>query len=101
MGGLPEGIAACSGFDWADGNIEKNWERHQVSTGECEQVFFQTPMVIAPDPMHSQDEPRYAALGQTASGRRLTMVFTMRGTSIRVILARAMSRRERRIYERA
>ncbi|MBT8463026.1 MAG: BrnT family toxin [Gemmatimonadetes bacterium] len=81
--------------------MEKNWERHRVSAAECEQVFFQRPVLIAADPRHSQDEPRFAALGQTADGKLLTIVFTIRGTSIRVISARPMSRRERRVYERA
>jgi len=101
MNEFPEELAACTGFDWDTGNTDKNWERHQVSAGECEQVFFQRPVLIAPDPEHSQDEARYAALGQTAAGRRLTIVFTIRDTLIRVISARAMSRRERRVHERA
>lgn len=96
---FPEELAACTGFEWDAGNIEKNREGHDVSAGECEQVFFQRPLRIAPDPSHSQDEPRYAALGQTASGRPLTIVFTIRGTLVRVISARDMSRRERRTYE--
>ncbi len=101
MDGFPEGLAACTGFQWDASNRARAWERHQVSAGECEQVFFQRPVLIAPDPEHSQEEPRCAALGQTAAGRRLTIVFTIRGTFIRVISARAMSRRERRVYEQA
>jgi uncharacterized DUF497 family protein len=97
----PDDLPACTGFEWDAGNAGKNQERHQVSDGECEQVFFQRPILIAPDAMHSRDEPRYAALGQTAAGRRLTIVFTVRGESIRVISARPMSRRERRVYEQA
>jgi uncharacterized DUF497 family protein len=98
---FPKELAACTGFDWDAGNSDKNWERHRVSPGECEQVFFQRPIRIAPDPAHSQGEARYAALGQTAAGRCLTIVFTIRDGLIRVISARAMSRRERRMYERA
>ncbi len=101
MDEFPEELAACTGFDWDAGNIDKNWEGHQVSAGECEQVFFQRPILIASEGAHSQDEARYAALGQTAGARRLTIVFTIRGTLIRVISARDMSRRERRLYERA
>ena len=101
MAGLPEELAACTGFEWDAANVDKNWERHQVSPGECEQVFFQRPIRIAPDREHSRNEPRYAALGQTAAGRLLTIVFTIRGTLIRVISARAMSRRARRVYGQA
>jgi hypothetical protein len=98
---FPEELAGCTGFEWDAGNAGKNRERHQVPDGECEQVFFQRPILIAPDTMHSREEPRYAALGQTAAGRRLTIVFTIRGEAIRVISARPMSRRERRVYEQA
>jgi len=90
--GLAEELARCTGFQWDAGNAGKN--------RECEQVFFQRPIRIAADPGHSQDEPRFAALGRTAEGRRLTVVFTIRDTWIRVISARPMSRRERRLYER-
>ena len=99
MDGFPGELAACTGFDWDDGNVQKNWERHRVSALECEQVFFQRPVLVARDAAHSQDEVRYAALGKTSSDRRLFVVFTVRETLIRVISARGMSRRERRIYE--
>ena len=101
MSEWPEELAGCTGFEWGAGNIDKSWERHQVSAAECEQVFFQRPVLIASDPGHSQDEPRFAALGQTADERLLAIVLTIRGTLIRVISARPMSRRERRMYERA
>jgi len=97
--GFPEDLAQCTGFQWDTGNTEKNWELHQVSQGECEQVFFSRPLVVAADVEHSEREPRYAALGQSNAGRRLALVFTIRGALVRVISARDMSRRERRIYE--
>jgi uncharacterized DUF497 family protein len=101
MNEVPGELAACTGFEWDAGNVDKNWERHRVSAAECEQVFFQRPLRIAPDSRHSWNEPRYAALGQTVGGRRLTIVVTIRDSTIRVISARLMSRRERRVYERA
>ena len=99
MPGFPDDLAQCTGFQWDAGNAEKNWELHQVSQGECEQVFFNRPLLVAPDVGHSEREPRYAALGQTNAARRLAVVFTIRGTLVRIISARNMSRRERRIYE--
>jgi hypothetical protein len=101
MDELPEELAACTGFDWDDGNVDKNRGRNGVTAAEREQVFFQRPILIAPDPAHSQDEVRFAALGTTVLDRRLTIVFTIRDTLIRVISARDVSRRERRVYERA
>lgn len=88
-------------FDWDEGNRDKNWLRHQVTTGECEQVFFNQPLLVLPDIRHSQQESRYYALGQTDAGRKLFVVFTVRGSLLRIISARDMSRKERKIYEQA
>jgi uncharacterized protein len=88
------------GFDWDRGNTLKN-ERHGVSMLEAEELFFLTPLVVTLDESHSKHEPRFRALGQTLMGRRLTVIFTLRDrdTRIRVISARAMSRKERAVYE--
>ncbi|MGH9461354.1 MAG: BrnT family toxin [Vicinamibacteria bacterium] len=91
-------MADCTGFEWDAGNSGKNWERHGVTQGETEQVFFNRPVRVAPAKF-VQGEPRYAALGSSSGGRLLTVVFTLRGTLIRPISARDMSRRERRLYE--
>ena len=84
-------------FDWDDGNILKNWEKHRVKPSECEDVFFNTPVVDF-DQEHSQHERRYFAFGHTDRGRKLFIVFTIRGNKIRIISARDMHRKERRFY---
>lgn len=91
-----------AGFDWDDGNSRKG-DRHSVSMSEAEQVFFSVPVLMLPDPGHSQSETRYHALGTTIEGRRLHVTFTLRGNGklIRVISARDMSRKERSYYEQA
>lgn len=96
-----EQLLRCTGFEWDEGNREKNWVRHRVSTAECEQVFFNTPLLVAEDERHSGVEARYYVLGQTNAGRKLFVVVTVRGELIRVISARDMSRRERKEYENA
>lgn len=90
-------LSQVEGFDWDRANVRKNWTRHRVAFYECEEVFFREP-VLAPDLEHSATEPRYFALGRTAEGRWLTIVFTLRGKKIRVVSARQMSRTERRRY---
>ncbi len=90
--------AACTGFDWDDGNAGKNWERHRVADTECEQSFFNKPLVAMPDHEHSHAEDRILVLGKTDSGRKLFIVGTIRGDFIRVISARNMTRREREVY---
>ena len=86
------------GFDWTGGNAEKNWDGHQVSPLEAEQVFFNSPLLAGEDDTHSQHEKRFFALGQTDEGRELFIAFTIRGTKLRVVSARDMSRRERKVY---
>jgi len=86
------------GFEWDQSNIEKNWEKHRVSYLECEEVFFNQPLWVQEDEIHSKFEPRYYVLGRSNDGRHLFIVFTIRRNKIRVISARNMSRRERRIY---
>jgi len=101
MAGFPDELVQSTGFQWDEGNAAKNWTLHQVTQAEAEQVFFNRPVMVAADLRHSIEEPRYAALGQTDAGRRLSIVFTLCDTLVRVISARDMSRPERRIYEQA
>jgi uncharacterized protein len=92
-------LLACAGFDWDAGNAEKNWEKHRVSRLECEQIFFNQPLLVLTDEKHSEAESRYYALGQSDKGRRLFVVYTIRRQFIRVISARPMSRAERFQYD--
>jgi hypothetical protein len=89
-----------AGFDWDDGNKRKN-EKHSVTRSEVEEVFLNSPLLLADDLKRSQQEPRFRALGRTDLDRWLHVTFTERGngTLIRPISARVMSRKERAVYE--
>lgn len=91
-------LRGATGFEWDAGNAEKNWRSHEVTSTECEQDFFNQPLIVAPDVPHSVTEDRFFVLGQTDAGRELFLVFTLRGELIRVISARDMSRKERKVY---
>ncbi len=93
-------LQSCTGFEWDDGNNTKNWEKHDVSTGECEQVFFNKPLVVKRDKKHSGFENRYYALGKTNMNRLLFAVFTVRNERIRIISARDMTFLEMERYQR-
>lgn len=94
-------LGRCTGFEWDAGNAPKVLARHNVARGECEQAFFQEPLVAAFDVKHSGAELRWQALGRTLSNRKLYLVFTVRGSLIRVIAARDMNRKERHLYAQA
>lgn len=91
----------CHGFQRDTANTEKNWLNHDVSSAECEEVFFNEPILLFDDIKHSLNESRYYVLGKTNLDRKLFIVFTVRKKLIRVISARDMSKNERRIYDDA
>lgn len=88
-----DALFQCTGFDWDDANIPKIWERHRVSPMECEEVFFNLPLVVG------HGERRYYFLGQSDGRRRLFVVVTIREGLLRVSSARNMNRREQEVYE--
>lgn len=93
---LPEPVE----FEWDKGNVDKNWAKHKVAVQEIEQVFYGEESFIFEDAKHSTTEKRYALFGKTEQGRTLSIVFTIRREKVRVIMARNMSRKERRDYEK-
>jgi len=88
-----------TGFDWDAGNERKNQDKHGVSKYEAEQVFFNTPLLLLDDEKHSESEQRFHALGRTDEARLLHVTFTIRKNKVRVISARDMHRKEKKVYE--
>ena len=87
-------------FDWDAGNQDKNYIRHNVTNGECEEVFFDPHKRLLGGPIHCGQEERRILLGRTKGHRILFIVFTQRGGKIRVISARDLSKKERQLYEK-
>jgi uncharacterized DUF497 family protein len=88
-----------AGFDWDEGNWPK-CGKHGVSREEIEEVLSGTPAVM-PDPF--PEEPRMRAIGTTAAGRYVFLVFMLRQidgeTRLRPISARYMHQKEIAHYE--
>jgi uncharacterized protein len=88
-----------SGFEWDDGNWPK-CGKHGVPREEIEQVLMGQPAVML-DP--HPNEPRMRAIGKTAAGRFVFLVFMLRSlnhkTMIRPISARYMHKKEIDHYE--
>jgi len=95
-------LTDITGFDWDEGSTRKN-DKHSVSMAEAEQVFFNQPLLVLEDSKHSNQEPRFHALGKSDNKRQLHITFTLRqaGEKIRIISARDMHKKERAIYEKA
>ncbi len=94
-------IDSVTSFDWDVGNIDKNERKHGLKWNEIEEIFFNEPLIIVEDLRHSEDECRCFALGRTDEDRAVYVAFTLRRKMIRVISARPMNRKERRVYEEA
>ena len=95
---MPEILKSIHGFEWDEGNSGKNEQKHGVTDREAEEIFFNKPLLIGRS-QKGAPEVRYAALGKTYGSRFLPVVFTIRSRRIRVISARPMSKKERKLYE--
>ena len=94
-------VRKAAGFEWDSGN-RKKCLAHGVSIAEIEDLFTR-PVMVLPDPAHSQSETRLRAIGKTTEGRGVFLVFTIRKMGrkrlIRPISARYMHAKEIRHYE--
>ncbi len=88
-------------FDWDDNKAEKNLANHGVSFLEAASVFDDALSLTFPDPDHSMDEERLIIIGHSDRGRLLFVSHTDRNNSLRIISAREVTRRERKVYENA
>lgn len=93
---LPEPVS----FEWDKGNVDKNLIKHKVTSREIEEVFSNKEKFIIEDEKHSLFEKRYLIWGTTNIGRRLSIIFTLRDSKVRVISTRDMNKKERREYEK-
>jgi len=87
-------------FEWDKWNLNKNRLKHNVEPNECEDIFFNKPLILSDDPTHSHIEERFRALGKTNKNRLLFTAFTLRNEKIRVISARDTNKREIIIYKK-
>ncbi|MGH9343376.1 MAG: BrnT family toxin [Terriglobia bacterium] len=83
-----------SGFEWNDDNIS-HIERHQFTPEEVEELFAGDYQV------RRARQDLYIALGETLDGRLGFIVFRcLGGGVIRVVTARDMEDKERRLFRR-
>ena len=86
-------------FEWDPDKADRNIRTHGVSFEEASTVFADALSLTVADPDHSQREEWWLIFGQTEANRHLVVSFTERGTRIRLISAREMTRNERQAYE--
>ena len=90
---------SLTGFDWDGGNVYKNEKKHGLNYKLIEEVFFNEPLLIIEDFLHSHEECRCVAFGHDNQNSKIMVVFTVRDGLIRVISAREMTKKEKNFYE--
>lgn len=86
-------------FEWDSRKAEINLRKHGVSFDEAASIFLDSLALSGPDPDHSIGESRYISFGISRLGRLLSISHTYRPGAIRIIMARRMTRGERKTYE--
>lgn len=86
-------------FEWDPRKAARNIEKHNVSFGEAATVFGDPLSLTFADPDHSIDEDRYIIVGMSNTSRLLMVAHAERGGRIRIISARKLTAKERRVYE--
>ncbi len=71
-------------FEWDVRKEEQNCRKHGVNFALAQEAFFDPRRVVARDRKHSGAEERFYCIGR-AGGGVLTVRFTMRGDTIRII----------------
>jgi len=86
-------------FEWDGSKAAANLKKQRVSFDEAVTVFYDPLAATFADPDHSQDESRLVTVGYSAQGRLLVVCHVERGRGVRLISARAATRRERKRHE--
>ena len=84
-------------FEWDDAKAAASFAKHKVSFETAKGVFKDPFAVEREDDREDYDEPRFTILGMV-DGRLFSVVYTLRGESIRIISARGAEPYEQRLY---
>ncbi len=87
-------------FEWNSAKAKANFQKHRVGFNEAVTVFRDPLGITIFDPDHSENEERYLTIGTSSAGRMLMVAHTDRGSRIRIISARELTRAERKDYEK-
>lgn len=78
-------------FEWDSENLDKSYLKHGILPKETEEVFFEEESVVLPG---------FIIVGTSQNKLNLFIVFTLRGSKVRVISVRKMHREEVERYEK-
>jgi len=86
-------------FDWDTRKAAANFRKHGISFQEAGTIFGDPMALTFDDPDHSVGERRLLTFGVSRTSKFLIVCHTEEAGVTRIISAREMNKRERRIYE--
>lgn len=86
-------------FEWHREKAIENLRKHNINFEEAKTVFDDPFSITIADPEYSSGEDRYMDIGLSAKGQILVVVYTERGSNIRIISCRKATNVERKTYE--
>lgn len=98
----PQSVYTCHmtmEFEWDPRKAEHNRKNHGVDFAEAATVFDDPLSITYPDPDHSRYEERFIIIGMSNLGRLLIVAHMDRADATRIISARSVTNRERKLYE--
>lgn len=92
-------LVIIEGFIWLSDIVDKIESKHGVTVHEAENIFTDKPFFSKIEKGHIKGEDLYRVLGETDSGRYMTVFFIYKEThEALVISARDMTDGERKYY---
>ena len=86
-------------FEWDFKKAAANEQKHNVTFQEAASIFGDRLAMTFADPDHSGSEQRHLTFGRSNDNRLLVVSHTNWEDKTRIISARLINRKERKIYE--
>nr|VFJ43179.1 MAG: hypothetical protein BECKFW1821A_GA0114235_100314 [Candidatus Kentron sp. FW] len=86
-------------FEWDNKKAAANIKYHGISFQEAASVFGDSLAITFNDPDSSFGEYRFLTFGTSRNGKSIIVSHTESNGSIRIISARLMEKREKKIYQ--
>lgn len=83
-------------FEWDTNKAESNYKKHGILFDEAKTALLD-PNALAQEDPDSENENRWILIGMTQQAKLLTVVYTLRQNSIRLISARKATKKKKEI----
>ena len=83
-------------IEWDDAKNDLNVKKHKLSFTTAAQIFYDANRIEIYDTAHSVNENRYITIGMV--DKIISVIYTERRKTIRIISARVATSAERRMY---